>query len=541
MMGQMPRLSLKTAPYFAATFLAGFALMVVELTSSRIVAPILGSSIFTWTSVIGVTLLGLSAGSFIGGAVADRYLSIYGKRMAAAAFLAAACLVAVIVPLSKSVVGAVDPTASLLSQSVVVSLVLFLLPAIAIGTLFPIIFKLYVGDIHNIGKKYGLLSGLWSLGSIIGVFSTGFYFIPALGSAGTLHVVALLLAAAFYSFYGHDISPSYPHFERRITVLIIVSACIAALIIGALARTDTGTSKVIFQKETAYYNLRVVDYDFLPQFGKNRILFLDIDSHSIHTEKPSHYFYTDVYPLFSALAKDLKDIYVIGAGAYTLPINLRKQYPNAAISVSEIDPEVAQVGREYFNVDAYHINTEIGDARVKFAAAVRHPGKTYDLIYGDAYNSFISVPWYLLTKEFASDVHASLNQNGIYAINFIGSLEGPKAEMFESVYRTFAAVFPNNYILAFGATPVAIQNITIVGVNNDHTVSYNVLKKKLDSIDATHFLSGILVDKAVLNGGTGIKDGVVLTDDHAPIEQMMSGLMDEYFSKYLPIYNKVLS
>src|SRR3989344_8102288 len=58
--------------YVASSFLAGFAVMTVELISSRIVAPIIGSSVFTWTSVIGITLLGLAAGSYVGGQIADK-------------------------------------------------------------------------------------------------------------------------------------------------------------------------------------------------------------------------------------------------------------------------------------------------------------------------------------------------------------------------------------------------------------------------------------------------------------------------------------
>ena len=41
--------------------------------------------------------------------------------------------------------------------------------------------------------------------------------------------------------------------------------------------------------------------------------------------------------------------------------------------------------------------------------------------------------------------------------------------------------------------------------------------------------------------GRGIKDGLVLTDDFSPIESMMIELMDEYFPKYISLYNKILS
>ncbi len=529
---------LKSAQYGIAAFIAGFSLMVVEIISSRIVAPLIGSSIFTWTALIGITLLGLSVGSFAGGEIADRYSKVYGQKVLAVAFLAAAFFVYAVIPLSKHMGPILEQSFSILALSIIVSLALFLLPAVTIGMLSPIIFKSYVGDITHIGKKYGLLSSLWSLGSIVGVFMAGFYFIPNIGSSSTLYLIAAILLAAFYFFYSTDIKRHSPQFERHIAVLIIVSACIGAIAVGGIYQVKIVPPGILFQKETAYYDMRVVDYNLYPQFGKNRILLLDIDAHSIQTAKPSKEFYTDIAPAFSIFTKTVNTMYVIGAGAYTLPINLRKYYPQAQISVGDIDPELEKIGRDYFNLGAYNIQTEVGDARVKFNDT--RSGE-YDLIYGDAYNSFISVPWYLLTKEFTEETKTHLTPNGIYAINFIGALEGPQAKMFESVYSTIHGVFPSAYIFAFGADRTKIQNITIIGLKNDEKIPYAEAAKKLQAIDATGFLSGALVDKDSLNNSTGIHSGLILTDDFSPIETMMIGLMNEYFPRYLLLYEKMIS
>src|SRR5690606_5966765 len=51
---------------------SGFVLMVFELTGSRILAPTIGSSIYIWTSVIGVVIAALSVGFFLGGRLADQ-------------------------------------------------------------------------------------------------------------------------------------------------------------------------------------------------------------------------------------------------------------------------------------------------------------------------------------------------------------------------------------------------------------------------------------------------------------------------------------
>ena len=56
-------------------FVSNVCIMVIELVAGRMVAPIIGVSLYTWTSIIGVILAGISLGNFIGGKVADRMAS----------------------------------------------------------------------------------------------------------------------------------------------------------------------------------------------------------------------------------------------------------------------------------------------------------------------------------------------------------------------------------------------------------------------------------------------------------------------------------
>ena len=511
--------------------------MAMEIVSSRIVAPIIGASIFTWTAVIGTTLMGLTLGSLLGGALADKYHKIYGQKVLAFAFLASSVLVCLVSPLSKNIDFILDGSFHVQTLVTLVSATLFLLPSLAIGTISPIIFKLYLSNVDSVGKKYGLLSGLWSLGSIVGVFVTGFYFVSVIGSSGTVYIIALTLLAPFFFFYIKNIDRHAQDFPRHVAFMLVVFL-VFLVFVNIAQKPNRMLSKVIFHTETAYYDVKVVDYDLFPQFGSNRILFLDIDPNSIRTKESSRLFYTDIYPAFSVFSSSLAKIHVIGAGAYTLPINLRKYYPKAEISVSEIDPEIEKVGRTYFDLDTYNIKTEIGDARLKFSSRTSQ-AERYDLIYGDAYNSFVSVPWHLLTKEFILDVRHRLNPNGIYAINFIGSREGPQSKMFDSVYKTMKEVFPNSYIFAFGSDPSVAQSITIVGVNNEVVLSYDVLRSKLDAVDDTHFLSSIAQNSDRF--GSGRDSAAILTDDFAPVEYMMTELMSGYLLEYLTLYRKILS
>ncbi len=532
--------------YYISAFVAGFSLMTVELASSRIIAPIIGSSIFTWTSVIGTILFGLTIGNLIGGKIADNYTKIFnGEKILSLSMLLSMFFVYLIIPLSKNIDFILDKGFSIMWLSVIICTILFLLPSIAIGTISPIIFNLYVNDIKNIGRKYGLLSGLWSLGSILGVFMTGFYFISKIGSSGTIYFISIIFLILFFFFYIKNIKKDSAYLKREIGFVVFILIIFLVSIFSRIQKDDTTSSKIVYQKETGYYMAKVVDYDYYDQYGKNRWLFLDIDSHSVRTEKPTQILYTDIHPAFSAFSNKIENIHVIGAGAYSLPINLRKIYPKSNITVSEIDPEVEKIAKEYFDLEKYNIKTEITDARMKFAGRKANKkgdsekSEKYDLIYGDAYNSFISVPWHLLTKEFIGEIKNSLNQNGIYAINFIGAVEGKDSKMFESVYSTINETFPNNYVFTFGDKKSSIQSITIFGINNDKYIDRVVLLKKLAKIDPSLFLSKLLLDKETVNVGRGIGKGIILTDNYSPIEYMMRGIMDKYFIKYYSVYRKI--
>ena len=62
-------------PYIIV-FVSSACIMILELVAGRIIAPYVGVSLYTWTSVIGVVLAGISLGNYVGGWLADRYASL---------------------------------------------------------------------------------------------------------------------------------------------------------------------------------------------------------------------------------------------------------------------------------------------------------------------------------------------------------------------------------------------------------------------------------------------------------------------------------
>jgi spermidine synthase len=213
---------------------------------------------------------------------------------------------------------------------------------------------------------------------------------------------------------------------------------------------------------------------------------------------------------------------VIGAGAYTLPKYFKEYYKDAKVSVIDVDPELKKIAEDYFDLNKYDIETKVGDAKV----IINKEAQKYDVIFGDAYNSFISVPWYLLTKEWNEEVKAKLTDGGVYAINFIGEMKGENARFTESVINTFKITFPNFYVFNFGATTESVQNIVIIGVKGDLPLMTDALAKKLFSGE-----NSFLAHKLVTNDLKFSSSTVILTNNFAPVEKLIDPVVRFYFSR----------
>jgi predicted membrane-bound spermidine synthase len=123
----------------AACFLSGAAMMVIEICAFRLLAPLFGNSVYTWTALIGVILIAFSAGGFLGGQLSDRYngISLLGWLLAGASVLT------VLIPPLHLGFGESFTTSGLIGGSVMVSLFLFALPGALLGAVSPAAVRFY--------------------------------------------------------------------------------------------------------------------------------------------------------------------------------------------------------------------------------------------------------------------------------------------------------------------------------------------------------------------------------------------------------------
>ncbi len=496
------------------SFIAGFLLMVLELTASRIMAPLMGTSLYTWTAVIGVVLMGLSFGAYAGGRVIDRWPHL---RTLGYVFFVAGISIALLFLLSSAAFLLVTAPLPIPVLATGIAMLLFFLPSFVLGMIQPMIVRLSTSTLTTIGKSYGSLSAVWSLGSILGVFATGFILIPEVGSMKTLVFLSMLLV-----FIGGGILRK----THKGKMLGTMTTLLFLLSLSTVAVPHYAPN-VLFAKETAYYSAFVADTTLLPRYGTSRLLFLDLDTHSIARTNIDEPMYTDVARLLFAGLTPTSKTLTIGAGAYTFPNELAR-LSSSSVEVLEVDPEVPHIAQQFFPIDP-KIQTSVNDARI----FLTHSDQHYDLIVGDAFSSYISVPWHLLTKEFDVSVSQHLNQNGVYAINIISGVKGEKSALYAAVYSTLKQVFPYVEVYAFGGGEPEAQNIVLIASRS----SLNDLVAKGKIINIVAGKSGVFENIRLRNTP---QQGMILTDDYAPTEKLLSPITEAILSRSILLHQSVL-
>ena len=166
---------MRTFAILAISCWSGFALMALELLSGRILAPTFGSSIYVWGAVITVFMVALSVGYLVGGRLS---LGTPSVRFLCGLHALAGLLLVPILAFEEPVLDAVfDYTQDPRMGSLLASIVLFFLPAVACGTIAPYAVRLLVEDSRAAGFYAGLQYFFSTAFSAAGTLLTSFYFV----------------------------------------------------------------------------------------------------------------------------------------------------------------------------------------------------------------------------------------------------------------------------------------------------------------------------------------------------------------------------
>jgi spermidine synthase len=235
--------------------------------------------------------------------------------------------------------------------------------------------------------------------------------------------------------------------------------------------------------------------------------------------------YTKYFDLYRLFTPELKTALAIGGGAYNVPAAILRDSPRATVDVAEIDPTLHALALRYFALpDDPRLRNHVIDGR-RF---LHDAAQRYDLIFSDAYRSFVSAPPQFTTREFFSLAKSRLRQDGVLIANFYGSLAPDSRAMIYAVLRTMRSVFPQVYVIAT-ADPASekLQNFIFIG----HNVPGPDGRIDLRQATAVEFayprLKGIAAQE--LKPAQALLDShPVLTDDFAPVEYYAASTIRRY-------------
>lgn len=514
-----PRSFLKIVLPAATVFISSSCIMVLELVAARLIARHLGSSLYTWTAVIGVVLAGITIGNYLGGRIADKFNS--RKALAILFAISSASCISTIV--LNNLVGEWIwlwkfswPARTFTHVSLV-----FLLPSLLLGTISPVVAKMALDQGLAKGRTVGDIYAAGAAGSIAGTFAAGYYLIAMMGTIAiiwTIGAVLLALAILFWIRFW----PLY------ICALLFVSA----LLMGtaptqwaekngaALSLRGKPNPNIIYEDESQYCHIAVKQVSKNPDrrfFIQDKLKHSEIIMDNINNLQ---YFHTIIFAAITHSVTPKKDklsAFHIGGGGYVFPRYLQKNWPGSRNDVAEIDPKVTRAAKEAFGLEPDSpINTYTMDARNYIDEILEkekkgNPSKKYDFIYEDAFNDY-SVPFQLVTREFNDKVFDILDEDGIYMINCIGS---PSSGKFVGSYlNTLKKTFP--YVYAIGESGPQFNRQQFVLIASKQMLNpEKYVKQRLTN--EYWYLSKSDIKELIKKANS-----LVLTDNYAPVENLLA-------------------
>jgi spermidine synthase len=368
-----------------------------------------------------------------------------------------------------------------------------------LGAVSPWAIRLRVQRLEESGETAGRLYAISTVGSLIGTFLSALVLIPLVGTQRTFLAFALMLALV-----------AALGLTRRFALVPLLIAGAIALPVGIVKDDDDG--RVVFEADTTHQYARVIEFE-----DGERHLELN-EGQAVHSiYRPDSVLTNNVWDGYlvepiAALGRPPRSMAILGNGAGTTVRAYGKHFPDTRIDGVEIDGELSEIGRRYFDLKPRPgLELFAEDARPFLARIDRR----YDAILVDAYRQPY-IPFYLTTREFFELVRDRLTPGGVVVVN-VGHPEN--SDQLEKVLSTtVASVFPNVM-----RDPIEETNTLLVASEQD--VSPEKLRTAASSLPSE---VGFLALEAARRMGERLRGGTVYTDDKAPVEWLIDKSIVSY-------------
>jgi spermidine synthase len=501
-------------PYlYLLVFTCGFVTLGVELSASRLLDPWFGNSLVVWAGLIGMILLYLALGYWIGGRVADH--SPYPPTMLRLAALGAAgiglvpTLARPVLPVASR--GVADFDTGLLAGSMAGILILFAIPVTLLACVNPFAIRLTMQQVEGSGKVAGRVYALSTAGSILGCFLP-LLLIPNLGTRSTFALLSGILLLVILAGL---------LWVRQSWDALAVGAAVAVIV--WLGWRPLGPIKpaagLLYEKESAFNYIQVLDA------GVERQLRLN-EGEGIHSVyRPAGgladgiWDYFLIAPAFNSAPYSpgqVSRVCIVGLAAGTMVHLFTEAYGPIDIAGAELDPEIIVAGRQWFNMNEPNLRAVAADGR-RF---LRDDTERCDVIAVDAYRPPY-IPFHLTTVEFFALARDRLAEDGVVAVN-VGRTHTDYS-LVNAIALTMAQVFPSVYVIDEPDQGSSLGNSLVIATASP--TSLDDLRSNLPHFDQP--LLSEVARRAVPHAripdppaGTPI-----FTDDRAPVEQVVHQLI----------------
>src|SRR5512138_1927792 len=424
-------------------FTAGMTTLAAELAASRLIGNVFGTSNLVWASIIGLILIYLTVGYFLGGKWADRNptpAAMY-RVLAWGAFTLG--LVPYIAgPVLRSAATAFEVLQiGILGISFVVVLILFSVPITLLGTISPFAIRLSVDDTSHAGQISGQIYAISTLGSFIGTFLPTLVTIPAIGTTRTFLLFSLILLFVALAGLGQFAG------RRDLVRLLWMPVVIAVIAILASGQSVKNNSGQVYETESAYNYIQVAQLNgfTILRLNEGQGVHSIYNPDTLEYQGPWDQFLVSPYFYAGRKPADVQRVAIVGLAAGTTARQMTAVYGDIPIDGFELDPKIVEVGQKYFGMTMPNLNIHIGDGRLGLEQS---PYK-YDIIAVDAYRPPY-IPAHMTTQEFFQIIASHLADDGVLTINS-ASIPGDR-RLINGLATTMSTVFPSVYTMDIPGT-----------------------------------------------------------------------------------------
>ena len=496
---------MKKFRYEIIIFIINAVSMILELVASRVLSPYFGNSNIVWTSVIGIILLSSSIGNYLGGKIADKENLNNNLKII---LVLSAFLILIIPFIEKDIISLLQLFISNLKiGAILCTILIFLLPSVFLGLLTPIILKLKIKDMDNVGRTSGKVVSIATIGGIFGTFLGGFVLIPTFGS---IHILFILSIITILLVPLVDFKIDLTAF---ICLIIVIALLLLIFVFKIKNNNDSGKKilegeeGIIYSEDTEYG--RALLYNTMYDGEKIRVLNIDKGYESatftdIDKRNELVFDYTKYYNLMFDSKKEINNVLLIGGAGYSYPKYYISHFEDKKIDVVEIDDKVTEIAKKYFFLDDlirdYNLddNNRLNLIKDDGRTFLNKNEKKYDAILNDAFSGTNPAKT-LTTIENVKNIKRSLNEDGLYLTNIISAYGGKDSKFLKAEVNTISKVFKYVYIVpcTYKDDENLIQNNMVIATDDDSYVAKDLVSVELE------------------------ENEIILTDDYCPVDTLI--------------------